>query len=151
MASAPAAANPPYEARTVPGTCLVGEIEDGDVKQLHARIYAEAGITRSLYGIIVTGPVKADVQIAARSALGDDYSQPEHIVTGPKHAPLPRARNPVNLTMLEGYLTALAVDAAPDEVASADRFTTRPKPGAIKYGATFTFHDGSAIFMYINE
>ncbi len=115
-----------------------------------AHTYADARITRSLYGIIVTGPVKASVQIAARSALGDDYAQPEHIVTGDEHPPI-RFAEPDSLEGLEQYLAALAVYAAPDEIASVGLYHAREKPGAVKYGFTVNFHDGSAIFAYINE
>ena len=121
---------------------------DGQMEAAHT--YADARITRSLYGIILTGPVKANVQIAARSALGDDHTQPEHIVTGEPHAPL-TITIPTVLADVERYLAPLAVDIAPQEVASVSLYSVREKPQAVKYGFTVNFHDGSAIFVYINE
>lgn len=117
--------------------------------QFVATTYAEAGIKRSLWGIILTGVITVDVQIAARSALGDDYTQSEHIVTGTPHSGLTSPANPKNLTDVERYLAALIIDVAPQEFEAVRMYYMRDKPGAMRHGATFNFHDGSAIFMYV--
>ncbi len=116
--------------------------------RLTAATYAEAGITTSLYGLVLTGTVGANVQIVARSALGDDYSQPEHIVTDTEHPVLPLFRTmELRPDSLERYLAALIIDVAPAEFRAMYLYTERGAP--VNYGCTFMFHDGSAIFMYV--
>jgi hypothetical protein len=117
---------------------------------MRASTYGEAGITRSLYGLILTGPVRASVQIAARSALGDDYAQPERIVTGEPHPHIDSA-DPSHLEGAEQYLAALIIDVVPHEIASVSLYHLRAKRGAIRYGFTVDFHDGSAIFCYVSD
>ncbi len=125
--------------------------------KLSAYSYPQTSAT-SLWGFVVRGHrIKAHVQVCARSALGDDYAEPEHIVTGDH--PFPplattdrkpmRDVRPDSLLGVERYLSALAVDTMSDEVTSIHLYSTRPKPGAIEYGATFVFCDGSGIFMYV--
>ena len=118
-------------------------------EHMTATTYAEAGITRSLWGLILTGPPSADVQIAARSAIGDDYTQPETIVTGAT-LPFLGAPKPEQVEGIPSYLAMLVNDVAPGEIARAEVHRVRPS-GEIPYGATFNFHDGSAIFLYIRE
>ena len=116
---------------------------------LSAVTYADAGITRSLWGIVATGNgIRVDVQVVARSAPGDDYAVAERRVTGPEHPPLTGAASD-SLPGLELHLAALAVEYAPTEIRSVDLYSQRGKPQAILHGATITFHDGSAVFMYV--
>jgi len=123
-----------------------------------ARTYAEAGISRSLYGLILTGPVDADVHIVARSALGDDYAQPERVVTGNPHPTLAtndRQRmkqvKPDSLASAEQYIAALIVDAAPQEVASVSLYHLSGKKNASSTVSRLISTTGSAIFCYIRE
>jgi hypothetical protein len=119
--------------------------------QMVATTYAEAGITTSLYGLILTGgPTEAKVHIAARSALGDDYAQPEHIVSGDEHASLTVVK-PDDLNGVERYLAALIVDVAANEIASVRLYHLRDSKQANSNGFTVNFHDGSAIFVYVTE
>lgn len=120
--------------------------------KLTAATYENTGITTSRWGLIIQGPVHASVQIVARSADGDDYGQPETIVTGTPHPSLPvLAMMPLRKDAVERYLAALIIDIAPDEVRSVHLYSDRDKPGAIKHGATFAFHDGSKIFLYVHD
>lgn len=124
--------------------------------RLSARTYVEAEFTRTRRGIIATTPggTPINLQIAARSADGDNYAQPEGPpVTGAPHPLLDDAVLPngavLELAAVERYLAGLAVAAAPEEIAAVHLYQDREKPGAVRYGATFTFHSGAAIFLYV--
>lgn len=116
--------------------------------KMTARTYADAGITRSLYGLVLNE--RLNVQIIARSAERDDYRKPEQVVTGEPCPPV-SAAEPRDLVTVERYLTALAVAAAAGEIKAVQLYSQRDKPQAIPYGATFTFHSGAGIFLYIDE
>lgn len=129
-------------------TMLTGAVNhDGKIT---ARTYADSGIAWSWYGLVLSGPVKGSVQVVARSAIGDDYSKPEQIVTGEPCQQISTVE-PRDLPTAEQYLAALCVAAAADEIKDVTLYSQRSKTQAIPYGATFTFHSGAAIFMYITE
>lgn len=122
--------------------------------RLTARTYAEAGFTRSRHGIIATSPagVPVNVQIVARLADGERHDQAEQPVTDTPHAdirrPDPTDNGKLDLAALEQYLAGLAVAAAPSEVESVTLYQDRG-PGAVRYGATLTYHSGAAIYLYV--
>lgn len=123
--------------------------------RLTARTYAEADFTRSPNGIIATTRtgVPVNVQIVGRLADGERQDHPSQPVTGSAHPDLP-IPDPVeggklDLAKLEQYLAGLAVSAAPEETASVALYQERDEPGAIRYGATFTYHSGAAVFLYV--
>lgn len=123
--------------------------------QLTARTYAEADYSRSPHGIIATTKTgtPVNVQIVGKLADGERHDQPAQPVTSTAHPDLP-IPDPVeggklDLVKLEQYLTGLAVSAAPAETASVALYQQRDKPGAVRYGATITYHSGAAIFLYI--
>lgn len=124
--------------------------------RLTARTYAEENFTRSRHGIIATTPTGAHInlQIVARSADGDRYDTPEgQPVTDTPHPPIdsadPIRGGQIDLAALERYVAALAVTAAAAEVKSFALYQDRDQPGAVRYGATFAFHSGAAIFLYV--
>jgi hypothetical protein len=124
-------------------------------RRLTARTYSEADITRSSCGIAATTPtgVPVHVQIASRLADGERHDQPAQPVTSAPHPDLP-IPDPVDggkldLAKVEQYLAGLAVSVAPEETASVALYQDRKKPGAVHYGATLTYHNGAAIFLYI--
>lgn len=133
---------------------LLADAINGD-GLLTARTYAEAGYQRSRYGIIATTPTGApvNVQIVGRLADGERNEQPAPPVTGTPHPDLERP-DPIqggklDLARVERYLAALAVTAAPDEVSRVRLYQEREQPGAVRYGATLTFHNGAAVFLYV--
>jgi len=123
--------------------------------RLTAVTYAEASRDRSRYGLVLTGPggASVDVQIVARSAVGDRYEQPEEPVTGAEQprvdVPDPLAGGGVPMVALERYLAALARNAAPAEVEGTSVFQERESVGAVRYGAAVEYRDGSAIYLYV--
>jgi hypothetical protein len=60
--------------------------------------------------------------------------------TGPDRTPSPVAQ-------VEQALIATAVARAGGQICSIDRYSTRPDPPAVRYGATIGFHDGWKLFL----
>lgn len=56
-------------------------------------------------------------------------------------------RRPVPVTQVEQALIAIAVAGAGDQISHTDRYSTRPDPLAVRYGATIGFRDGWKIFL----
>ncbi|MFF4527028.1 hypothetical protein [Streptomyces bluensis] len=123
--------------------------------RLTARTYADAGFTRSPRGIIATTPtgVPVNVQIAARLADGERHDHAEQPVTDTPYPDLERPdpieNGALDLAVFERYLASLAVAAAPDEVKTVTLFQQRGDAGAVRYGATFTYHSGGAVFLNV--
>lgn len=124
-------------------------------RRLTARTYREADVSRSPYGIVATTPTGApvNVQIVGRLADGERHDHPAEPVTSTPHPDLP-IPDPVeggklDLAKLEQYLAGLAVSAAPEETASVALYQQRDKPGAVRYGATISYHNGAAVFLYV--
>lgn len=123
--------------------------------RLTAHTYAEDGFTRSPRGIIATTPggVPVNVQLVGRLADGARHDHPTPPVTGDPHPdvpiPDPVEGSKLDLAKLEQYLASLAVSAAPAETASVALYQDRDRPGAIRYGATFTYHNGETVYLYV--
>jgi hypothetical protein len=123
--------------------------------RLTARTYSEAGFDRSPHGVIATtrAGVPVNVQIVGRLADGERHDQPAPPVTGKPHPALdipdPASGNKLDVAAVEKYLAALAVSVAADETSSVACYQDRDTPGAIRYGATLTYHNGAAIFLYV--
>lgn len=123
--------------------------------RLTAKTYEEAQFGRSPRGIIATTPTgtPVNVQIAGRLAAGERHDTPEQPVTGTRHPDLaipdPVSGGKLDLAAVEKYLAGLAVSAAGDEVQRVDLYQDREEPGAVRYGATITFHSGAAVFLYV--
>lgn len=93
------------------------------------------------------------MQITGRLADGERHDQPAQPVTGTPHPDLP-VPDPVeggtlDLAKVEQYLAGLAAAVAPAETASVTLYQNRAEPGSIRYGATLTFHNGAAIYLYV--
>jgi hypothetical protein len=123
--------------------------------RLAAKTYTEAGFDRSPYGIVATtrSGLSANVQIVGRLAPGERHNQPAAPVTGAPHpsldCPDPAETGKLDLALFERYLTALAVSVAADETSSVALYGHRKEPGAIRYGATLTYRNSAAIFLYV--
>ncbi|MFB0617278.1 hypothetical protein [Streptomyces sp. AGS-58] len=123
--------------------------------RLTARTYAEAGFDRSPHGAIAaTGRGAAvNVQIVGRLADGARHDHAEQPVTGEPHealpVPDPAETGTLDLETFERYLAGLVVGAAPEEVRTVTLYRDRDAPGAVRYGATITYHDGAATFLYV--
>jgi len=123
--------------------------------RLTARTYEQAEFGRSPRGIIATTPtgVPVNVQIVGRLADGERHDHAAQPVTGTPHPDLnipdPTVNGKLDLAAVEKYLAGLAVAATPDEVQSVALYQDREAPGAVRYGATLTYHSGAAIFLYI--
>lgn len=123
--------------------------------RLTASTYADAGFTRSPRGIIATTPtgVPVNMQIIGRLADGERHDHPAQPVTDTPHPdierPDPTQGGTLDLTKLERYLASLAVAAAPAEIQKVTLFQDRGDSGAVRFGATFTYHSGAAVFLYV--
>lgn len=116
----------------------------------------EAGVDRSRYGLVVTYPTGQRVllQITVASAPADRFDQPEQIIEGdtaPAEVPVPDVYDDgkLRLDRVDQHLTALVLNSGSREVASATAYSTRPKPGAVPYGARIEFHDGCKVFVNV--
>jgi hypothetical protein len=54
---------------------------------------------------------------------------------------------PVPVARVEQALIAVAVAWAGDQICSIDRYSTRPDPPAVRYGATIGFRDGWKLYL----
>jgi hypothetical protein len=54
---------------------------------------------------------------------------------------------PVPVAQVEQALVAVAVAQAGDQVCGIDRYSSRPDPPAVRYGATIGFRDGWKLFL----
>jgi hypothetical protein len=54
---------------------------------------------------------------------------------------------PVPVAQVEQALIATAVARAGGQICSIDRYSTRPDPPAVRYGATIGFRDGRKLFL----
>ena len=123
--------------------------------RLTARTYTEAGFTRSLHGIIATTRtgVPINLQIVGRLADGERNDHPAPPVTGTPHeqlnTPDPAENGTLDLTTFEQYIAGLVTAAAPDEIKTVSLYQDRETPGAVRYGATITYHSGAATFLYV--
>ena len=55
--------------------------------------------------------------------------------------------HPVPVAQVEQALIATAVAHAGDQIRSIDRYSSRPEPPAVRYGATIWFRDGWRLFL----
>jgi hypothetical protein len=112
--------------------------------------FEEAGHTRHPYGITVqAGGKTSRWQIVATSAPGDQYAQPEPVpVLGDSvAAPEPSTAPAGSPEQLEAALAIAVHSADQGEIAGIDLYSRRPDPPVVGFGATFTFHDGSRIYL----
>ncbi|MGW2520420.1 hypothetical protein ACWC09_26095, partial [Streptomyces sp. NPDC001617] len=63
--------------------------------------------------------------------------------------PDPAEGGTLDVAVFEKYLAALAVSVAADEVQQVTLFQDRDRAGAVRYGATLTYHSGAAIFLNV--
>ncbi|MFH8369212.1 hypothetical protein [Streptomyces sp. NPDC018031] len=115
----------------------------------------EAGHDRHPYGLVVTFPTgaRALLQIVVTSADGDKFDQPEQIIEGDAPNPVepvePFDGGRVKLDLVDRHIAALVLNSGSKEVASAEAFSTREKPGAVRYGVKIAYHDTSRIYVYV--
>lgn len=123
--------------------------------RLTTKTYTDAGFGRSPHGIIAATPtgVPVNVQIIGRLADGERHDHAEQPVTGEPYpsldVPDPATGSSLDLTAVEKYLVGLVVRAAGAEIKDVILYQDRDAPGAVRYGATFAFHNGAAVFLYI--
>jgi hypothetical protein len=99
------------------------------------------------YGLTVTfaGGGRAWWTITGASPAG---TAPGSGPTGADPVPVPDLTGrPVPVAAVEQALLATAVAHAGGQVCSIDRYSTRPDPPAVRYGATITFRDGWKLFL----
>jgi hypothetical protein len=116
----------------------------------------ETGYDRHPYGLVVEYATGARVlmQITVTSRPGENFDEPEEIVEGgepPAEVEVPELFNGAKLQMpaVDKHLVALVVNSGTRELASAEAYSMREKPGAIRYGANFAFHDGSVVRVFV--
>jgi hypothetical protein len=67
---------------------------------------------------------------------------------GPAPVPAPDLTSrPVPVAQVEQALIATTVARAGDQICSVDRYSNRPGPPAVRYGATIGFRDGWKLFL----
>ena len=101
------------------------------------------------YGLTVTleGGARAWWTITGASPAG---TAPGGGPPGAGLAPVPvpdLTSRPVPVAAVEQALIATAVARARGQVCSIDRYSTRPDPPAVRYGATIAFRDGWKLFL----
>jgi hypothetical protein len=75
---------------------------------------------------------------------------PDSGLSGTDRVPVPApdlTGRPVPVAQVEQALIATAVARAGDQICSIDRYSTRPDPPAVRYGATIGFRDGWKLFL----
>ncbi|MBH5335132.1 hypothetical protein IHE55_10125 [Streptomyces pactum] len=50
---------------------------------------------------------------------------------------------------MDRHIAALVLNSGSREVHSAEAFSTRENPGAVRYGVKITYHDTSRIYVYV--
>lgn len=124
-------------------------------------INKDGGMGEHCTGLVFEAPDGGTVYwqtIVGGGPKGDTFDQPEEIVEGDPPAPVA----PVELTVadgklrmadLEAWLTALAVNAQSRELASVERFSTRPAKSNLgfshQFGYTLKWHDGSSTTSFL--
>lgn len=102
---------------------------------------AEAGGTKYPFGLAVaTGSGEARWQIVGQLAPGEKHEQPDVPVNGEPF----RAAAEAEADDPEGWLAAVLGRAECPEIASIERWSTRPGG---KPGLTVVFHDGARAFV----
>lgn len=124
-----------------------------DAQPTDARTFTDCGYTQTPYGLVLRLPTGALVywQTVATAWPGDDYGKPEQPAHGPPPTPLSMPVLPTagitRMVQVERYAGAL-LTSGDTEVASVALYADKPKPGAIPYGLTVRFHNGSVIYLY---
>ena len=99
------------------------------------------------YGLTVTlaGGARVWWTITGTSPAG---SAPDSGLPGEDPVPVPDLTGrPVPVARVEQALVATAAAQAGDTICSIDRYSTRPDPPAVRYGATIGFRDGWKLFL----
>jgi len=101
------------------------------------------------YGLTVTlaGGGRAWWTITGASPAG---SAPDSGPPGAEPVPVPApdlTGRPVPVAQVEQALIATAVARAGGQISRIDRYSTRPDPPAVRYGATIAFRDGWKLFL----
>jgi hypothetical protein len=99
------------------------------------------------YGLTVTveGGGRAWWTITGASPVGTAQDSGP---AGENPVPVPDLTSrPVPVANLEQALIATALAHAGDQVCGIDRYSTRPGPPAVRYGATITCRDGWKLFL----
>lgn len=97
------------------------------------------------YGLTVTleGGGRAWWTITGASPAGGAEAVQDSGPSGEDPVPLPDLTGwPVPVAQVEQALIATAVARAGDQICSIDRYSSRPGPPAVRYGATIGFRDG---------
>lgn len=137
-------------------TLLKSLLEEAGAAVQAVETVRDAGYTRHPYGLIVTYRTGARVllQIVQTSPRVEDFTQPEQIIEGdtaPEHVTVPDVFNQgkVSMQLVDQHLRAVVLNSGSREIADGEAFSTRKTPGAVRYGAKFTFHDESTIYVYV--
>jgi hypothetical protein len=107
----------------------------------------------SPYGLTVTleGGGRAWWTITGASPTGTaPDAAPDSGPPGTDLVPVPApdlTGRPVPVARVEQALIVTAVACAGDQVCSIDRYSTRPDPPAVRYGATIGFRNGWKVFL----
>jgi hypothetical protein len=101
------------------------------------------------YGLTVTlaggGRVWWTITGASPTGSASDSGPPG---ADPVSAPAPDLTGrPVPVAHVEEALIATATAHAGDQISRIDRYSTRPDPPAVRYGATIGFRDGWKLFL----
>ena len=99
------------------------------------------------YGLTVTleGGARVWWTITGTSPAG---SAPCSGLPGEDPVPVPDLTGrPVPVAQVEQALIATAATCAGDQISHIDRYSTRPDPPAVRYGATIGFRDGWRLFL----
>jgi len=114
-----------------------------------AKTLAEVGHTRHPFGVAVEANGKTTLwQVACQGAPDDRWSEPEPEPTLGEKLPTPEAGPLGNeLSSVERALVAAVIAADPGEIAKVEVYSGMVPPPAVGHGATFTFYDGSKVFL----
>lgn len=118
-------------AKNVPGVSLVQTL-------------AEAGDTKRPFGLaITTSSGESRWQFMGQLPDGAKHEGfADEPVTG---APAPTLGDPATADSPEAWLAAVLAAAECPEIATIERWSTRPEPGS-QHGLTVTFHNAARIF-----
>ncbi|URM90433.1 hypothetical protein LUW75_10960 [Streptomyces sp. MRC013] len=114
----------------------------------HVQTLAEAGDTRHPYGVTITPASGREIlwQFTGQLPEGakhDDFADEPVTGTAPAVGPAPQ-----DADAPEAWLSAVLAHAECPEIASIERWSTRPNPGP-QQGLTLTFHNGARIFARV--